>query len=484
MMSYYGGGHTLPSNATAAQRAEIREIVLRGTRSNLLHTGIVNAENGHAYFFKADRYISYDLRSNHAEAGYPAPIVDTWEIPFQNNIDAGFVAGSRAYFFRGTTYVEFDLEKNALDPTCLVSGYPPTMAEHWKGWPAAWKDRTVDAAANWHDGKVYFFSGAECLRYDLAAGTVDTGYPKKIVEEFPGLPFADHLDGVILTSADAATFFAGNQACRYSPREGRVLEDPQDIRGAWPRVPASGLQGVLYTGHVDAYFFHHDQMLHYNPLRREVRKTTVPEPVASHWHLNLDHPGHCANWIDGQAVFFQGGQAQWCDLKTGNAAGAPQALSQRSRNWPKDWEQAGPQAALVWNDGTAFFFKDTQVLTVDIASGTVTHPPQRIAALWSGWPANWTRPIDAILPDWGEGEKGVIHFFSGSEFLQLDVASQSVQGRPRKITAGQWRGWSGNKERSRFQPTKNRGLHIRTWRNVQCPRLHEVERSGKGVNAA
>jgi hypothetical protein len=52
----------------------------------------------------------------------------------------------------------------------------------------------------------------------------------------------------------------------------------------------------------------------------------------------------------------------------------------------------------------------------------------------------WKGKIDAILPCWGDGEKGKMVFFSGSEYLRFDVASNAVEGSPRRIAEGQWPG--------------------------------------------
>ena len=366
-------------------------------------------------------------------------ITDTWEEPFRWNIDAGFVDGGRAWFFSGDSYVEFDVKKDALDNACLVGGFPPQMALHWKGWPAAWKDRKVDAAANWHDGKAILFSGAECARFDLKTKTFEPGYPKKISEEFPGLPFTDYLDGLIVRNADQVEFFCGNQCCTYSPKQQRLTEDMRDIRGAWPRFPEH-LRGAVMLSHTQCWLCQQDKTCLFNPLRMEVRATDEWKPITSHWHINFEQLTGCANWADHQALFFKDDQAQFYDLGSGKSLGPPQKFSQIFQRWPADWEKAGAHAAVLWNDGTAHFFKGTQFLTVDVAKKTVTQAPKPIAGNWKGWPASWNRRIDAIIPFWGDGEKGIICFFCGGEYVRFNIATGTVEGPPRKINDGQWPG--------------------------------------------
>jgi hypothetical protein len=438
IMSYYASmGPTISPD----QRAIIRQNILRGTRSVLLHTAAVNWENGKVYFFKGDRFIRYDLATNRADPNFPERIFDHWEMPFRWNIDAGFVVGSMAYFFSGDSYIEYDMKKEAFVPSCLVDGYPPKMAQRWSGWPADWQGHRVDAAANWHNGKAYFFSGQECFSYDLETKKIDDGYPRKIAEEFPDLPFADNLDGVVAVDPDHVYFFAGHRWCRYSIEKKQVIQTFEDFRGDWPKIWPSNLGGALYTNHTEAFFFQGGQYIHYNPLRDqpETDMTMFSKPLAERWHFVWNHIDGCANWTNHQALFFEKGETLFYDFQSNKVIGATQKFAQRFQQWPATWG-GGPDSAVLWNNDSAFFFKKDQFLIVDVAKGTVTQPPKPIVGNWKGWPVQWKGKIDAILPYWGEGEKGIIFFFSGSEYLRFDVASNAVEGSPRRIVEGQWPG--------------------------------------------
>jgi len=423
------------------QRAVVRQAVLRGHRSSLLHTAAVNWENGKVYFFKGDQFLRYDLKTNRADPGFPARIFDQWEMPFRWNVDAGIMVGTTAYFFSGDSYIEFDTKTEALDPKCLVLGCPPKMAERWSDWPATWTGRRVDAAANWHNGKAYFFSGQECFSYDLEAKKMDAGYPRKIAEEFPGLPFKDNLDRVIAADVHHVYFFAGNRWCSYSPEKKQVISVFEDFRGDWPNIWPSNLSGALYTDYTQAFIFQGSQYIHYNPLRNQPDNdmTTFSKPLSEKWHLPWSHLDGCANWTNHQALFFEKGETLFYDFHSNKVIGATQKFAQRFQQWPAAWND-GADSAVLWNDGRAFFFRKDQFLVVDVARGIVTKPPAPIMGNWNGWPATWNGKIGAIMPYWGDGEKGKMVFFSGSEYLRFDVASNAVEGSPRRIVDGQWPG--------------------------------------------
>jgi hypothetical protein len=92
-------------------------------------------------------------------------------------IDAGMVLpNGKAYFFRGSEYVRYDVAAGQVDP-----GYPLPIAGNWSGFPAQFT-AGIDAVVMWNNGKAYFFKGSEYLQYDFNTYAVDVGYPKPIAE--------------------------------------------------------------------------------------------------------------------------------------------------------------------------------------------------------------------------------------------------------------------------------------------------------------
>jgi GMP synthase-like glutamine amidotransferase len=131
------------------------------------------ASDGKAYFFKGDQYLRYDWNAGQVDEGYPRPI-DAWSFPdpFAQRLDAALNgAGSyegKAYFFSGDQYLRYDWNADQFD-----EGFPQPLAA-W-GLPEAFAS-DIDAAltgAGAYAGKAYFFKGDQYARYDWATGQVD-----------------------------------------------------------------------------------------------------------------------------------------------------------------------------------------------------------------------------------------------------------------------------------------------------------------------
>ena len=159
-------------------------MVAESVQNNRL--SVVNWGNGKAYFFKGNQYIRYDIAANKADAGYPLPIKNNWPglEAFADGIDAAVNwDNGKAYLFKGNQYIRFDIAADRADP-----GYPYTINNRtWPGLDAFFGG--IDAAVNWRNGKVYLFKGNQYIRFDIAADRADPGYPKPIIDNWPGLTF-------------------------------------------------------------------------------------------------------------------------------------------------------------------------------------------------------------------------------------------------------------------------------------------------------
>jgi hypothetical protein len=49
---------------------------------------------------------------------------------------------------------------------------------------------SIGCALVWPNGKAYFFQGLFYSRYDIKADRVDAGYPRPILNNWPGIPIA------------------------------------------------------------------------------------------------------------------------------------------------------------------------------------------------------------------------------------------------------------------------------------------------------
>ena len=188
--------------------------------------------NGKIYFFNSGSYTRYDIVNDRSDGGYPAQITTfwhNWPAAWSDGVDAGLYYGNnKAYFFRGSQYLRYDVVTDQVDP-----GYPKPIVGNWGNWPASWT--SIDASVLWTNGKIYFFRGAEYLRYDVAADRVDAGYPKPIAGNWPGL-FTSNLDYAFIHPNGWAYFFSGTRYQRYNIGLDKV-DQTMPIVGWWPGVP-------------------------------------------------------------------------------------------------------------------------------------------------------------------------------------------------------------------------------------------------------
>ena len=200
----------------------------------------------------------------------------------------------------------------------------------------------------WPNGKAYFFKGKQYLRYDPKADKTDAGYPKPMAGNWPGFPttFSNKVDAFVLWGGGKAYFFKGKQYLRYDVVADHVDPGyPRPIAGNWPGMwPVKIDAAIFWPGNGKAYFFKGDQYLRYD-IAADKTDAGYPRPIAGNW------PG-----------------------------------------FPADFA-AGVQAAAVWNNGKAYFFKGSQYLRYDIAADKVDAGyPKPIAGNWPGF---WPGGLDA-----------------------------------------------------------------------------------------
>jgi Hemopexin/Astacin (Peptidase family M12A) len=205
----------------------------------------------------------------------------------------------------------------------------------------------VSPSSIWPNGKAYFFKGAQYLRYDPATDKTDAGYPKPIAGNWPGFPagFATGVNAGVIWNNGKAYFFKGNKYIRYDIAADKTDAGyPKPIAGNWPG---------LWTDNIDAVIV----------------------------------------WPNSKAYFFKGSQYIRYDLATGKAdIGYPKNISSSWPGFPADFA-AGVNAAVVWNNGKAYFFKGSQYIRYDIAADkTDAGYPKPIAGNWAGF---WADNIDA-----------------------------------------------------------------------------------------
>lgn len=208
--------------------------------------------------------------------------------------------------------------------------------------------KLVPVTSVWPNGKVYFFKGSQYDRYDVATDKVDTGYPKPISGNWPGFPasFAAGVNAAVMWTNGKAYFFKGSEYIRYDVAADKVDAGyPKPISGNWPGVFTSGIDAaVVWPDNGKAYFFKGSQYQRYDIAADKV-DTGYPKPISGNW------PGFPASFA------------------------------------------AGINAAVVWNNGKAYFFKGSEYIRYDIATDKVDAGyPKPIAG---NWPGLFTSDLDA-----------------------------------------------------------------------------------------
>lgn len=147
--------------------------------------------NQRIYFFKRGEY--YRINPNNGwkpDNGYPKPIAGNWPgMPssFTNGIDAALWSqtNQKIYFFKGSQYVRID-PSNSWQ---VDSGYPKPIAGNWPGFPTEFENGVDAAIYCKNNNRIYFFKGEDYIRITPSSSwNVENGYPKKIVDHWPGIP--------------------------------------------------------------------------------------------------------------------------------------------------------------------------------------------------------------------------------------------------------------------------------------------------------
>ncbi|XP_055346282.1 stromelysin-3-like [Paramacrobiotus metropolitanus] len=130
----------------------------------------------------------------------------------------------------GITYAFKDDMYYQLTDYGVEIGYPRKIAEDWFGLPGK-----LDAALTWSDGKTFFFKGDKYWRFENKIPK--KGYPKSISKGFAGIP--NDIDAAFVWSGNGNTYFIkGTQYWRYdSTASSPVSSDYPKSLSTWSGLP-------------------------------------------------------------------------------------------------------------------------------------------------------------------------------------------------------------------------------------------------------
>ncbi|MET0789210.1 MAG: hemopexin repeat-containing protein [Cellulomonas sp.] len=196
------------------------------------------------YFFSGTTYSRYDTAIDNVLPIYPLVTAASWT-GLPATIDAALNWGNgKVYFFSGAQYYRFDVLLDAVDP-----GYPRAIAGAWTDAASSAFDSGIDAAVNWGNGKAYLFKGGQYIRHDIAADTLDPGYPKPIKGNWPGVDgtiFEKDVDDVVNYGNGKVYWFKGDCYARVDQAAKSFDAGyPKLISAAWPGVFPAGITAAV-----------------------------------------------------------------------------------------------------------------------------------------------------------------------------------------------------------------------------------------------
>lgn len=122
-----------------------------------------------------------------------------WPGLFPCGITSAFVyPNGKAYFFSGSQYIRWDVENDRVDQAARDIAAPGA----WPGIPGG-----ARAAFVWNNA-VYFFHGSQYYRFSIKNNTVDAGYPLPInrADTWPGV-WQDGVDAAYFEQSSNSFYF-------------------------------------------------------------------------------------------------------------------------------------------------------------------------------------------------------------------------------------------------------------------------------------
>jgi len=160
----------------------------------------------------------------------------------------------------------------------------------------------LDTIFRTESGDSYVFQGEQYWK--LTKESVAKGYPKRISEDWEGLP--NHLDAAFTWQDTGATYiFKGEEYWKFTnmnPEPGY----PKLISEGFPGIPSSVDTAFVWGGNNKIYFFKENQYWKFDPQRKpHVRSDVYPKDIGDEWGLPGDMEG-ALQWDNGKTYFFKG----------------------------------------------------------------------------------------------------------------------------------------------------------------------------------
>lgn len=199
-------------------------------------------------------------------------------------------AFKKVYFFADARYWRYDIDANRVE-----DAWPKDTATEWRRWPTHWSPApgpnpadTVGAALNARNGKAYFFFGRDYYRFDIAIERMHHG-PLKVSDYWPGVGADLSINAAVNLGNDVVCLFHGSTCTRFHLKDNHNLEGyPKRIADDWPGMPDAPVNAALNYGNGSVYFFASNQYTRFDLGANQVAQPFAP--IATDWHGMPDAP--------------------------------------------------------------------------------------------------------------------------------------------------------------------------------------------------
>ena len=203
-----------------------------------------NANDNETYFIQANQYFILDS-SEKVKAGYPKKLNLKYPgLGLLPNVNTFFTAvgkaGGEMYFFGNDKY--FKYTASGLQDGIMMNDKDNS---EFQGIPPVF-DCVLNTELN---NEFVFFKGVNAYKYNLSSKDMVSGYPKKIEDEYPGVP--NNLDACGIFES-RIYFFKSNRVWKMKEGNSDVEEGyPKNIQEEFPKMPNNI---DTFTKYLDKYY--------------------------------------------------------------------------------------------------------------------------------------------------------------------------------------------------------------------------------------
>ena len=354
-------------------------------------------DNGKIYFFKGSQYVR--LTGSAMDSGYPKPIAGNWkELPaaFNSGIDAALMRenNGKVYFFKGNQYVRIGSDST------MDSGYPAPISGNWPDLPSSFSNG-IQAAINRDNGKIYFFDGSQYVRFTEGVPCIMKSNSYEVCEWTPGHfgweTFLTHIDAAFWRISNNRIYlFSGPWFVRLTDDTAAGPEDgyPKKIADQWKGLPSSFQGGIdaalMRESNGKIYFFKDSQYVRIGDDSRV--EAGYPRPIAGNWKdlpPSFNQGIDAALWRESNSkiYFFKGSQYVRIDSDSKIEAGYPRPIEGNWKGAPAAFNQGIDAALMRKGNGKIYAFKGRKYIRwSSVSDGMDSGYPRWIHGNWMAFP--------------------------------------------------------------------------------------------------